>query len=116
MSDRFIVSEFINQEKSLADFGRGVRANIRGLWNGSFSLFDFVDSMRATIERGFRRAWAEGAGQCGINMTDLTPDEIKQLELMTNNQFPDCFTFSAAKPMPLERMGGGLPGLLDALR
>jgi len=39
-----------------------------------------------------------------------------EITVMTNNQYPDCFTFSAKEPMPQERMGGGLPSLLDVLR
>lgn len=88
MPDEFIVNQFINEEKSLSSFRTGIRGNIRGLWLGELTVFGFVDGMRATIELGFRQAWAEGAGQCGVSIDELTQQELQQLQTMTNNQFP----------------------------
>lgn len=109
---KFIVNEFVNQEKSLGVFGRSIRAGIRGLWLGQLSIFEFVDTMRATIERGFRVAWAEGAAQCGIEMGDLTPEEIKQLELMINSQFQYLVGFGLAIQDGSKANGGALEPLL----
>lgn len=82
-----IVNQLIKEEKSLSSFRTSVRGNVRALWNGTFGRFDFIDGMRATIELGFRQAWAEGAAQCGISLDELSNEEREKLESMTNSQF-----------------------------
>jgi hypothetical protein len=81
------IKEFVDEQKSLSQFQRGIRSSIRSLWNGTFNHFEFVDNMRAVIEQGFRRAWAEGAKQCGVSFDELTKRELDKLEQMTNAQF-----------------------------
>jgi hypothetical protein len=84
----FIVKQFIDEEKSLSTFRVGIRSNVRGLWNGSLTKSNFTNGMQSTITRGFNQAWAEGAGQCGVGMDELTERELNKLKQMINEQFP----------------------------
>lgn len=86
--NEFIVKQFIDEDKSLSTFRTAIRGNIRGLWLGELTPLDFTDAMRSSITRGFRQAWAEGAGQCGVSFDELTKRELDKLAQMTNAQFP----------------------------
>lgn len=90
-----ILKQWIDEEKSLSSFRSAIRANIRGLWNGSRDTIDFEISMRSIIEREFRRAWIQGAAECGIKADELTQAELSELERMTNEQFPFLPGFAA---------------------
>ena len=57
------------------DYRQGLRSSVRGLWTGVLDRTQFVDSMEAAIERGFTRAWNEGAKSCGVSEDELTLDE-----------------------------------------
>jgi len=92
MSD-FIVTELVNQEKSLSEYRTGIRGTIRGAWIGQYTLFQFTDAMRAVIERGLRQAWLEGAAQCGISMDELTAPEVQAMLDMINNQMQYIIAF-----------------------
>ena len=71
--------------RSFADYARGIRAAIYGLWSGQIDLFNFVDSMIASLEIGVRRAWYEGAAQCEIKPEELTLDELDAMRFLVNS-------------------------------
>lgn len=98
--------------KSIDDFAGGVRAAIRAFWQGDFDRFTFVDNMRAAIERNFKIAWLEGAKQCGILESELTPDELVAREQAINSQFPYLVEFSLAIQEGSKANGGKLGPLL----
>lgn len=56
-------------------FKAGIRAAIRGYYEGLVDQFSFFDSMLSTIERGFEQAWRQGAKECGIAPDERTPEE-----------------------------------------
>lgn len=103
--------EWIAEEKSLSSFRSSIRSSIRGLWTGDFDLFEFVSGMSSAIERGFRQAWIEGAGQCGIKFDELTPTELTELNRMTNEQIPFLIGFGSDIE-DNSRANGGLLGPL----
>jgi len=71
----------------VSDYGREIRASIRGLWLGEFDLFLFFDALTANIEHGLTRAWIEGARDCGINAPqELTTAEINALRQAIGNE------------------------------
>lgn len=65
--------------KSKGSYRSSLRAAARGYWSEELSLFGFVDAMVSAIEREFPRAWAEGAGRCGIKLDELTDAEKTRL-------------------------------------
>jgi hypothetical protein len=80
--------------RQVATYGRGVRANIYGLWTGTLDTFDFIDSMSTTIGRNLRFAWYAGAAQCGISQEELTPNERQALDDMVNSEIFHLVSFA----------------------
>jgi hypothetical protein len=67
-------------EKSMLEFGRSVRAAARAIWRGEEgAYYFFVETLDAAVERGYERAWREGARMCGILPQDRTPEEQAEL-------------------------------------
>lgn len=88
---RLIVTppELVIKAKSdtrLEDYARSVRGYVRGLWSGSMSFFEYVDTMVALIERGLRNAWYDGAAECGIKPDELSPEELYELHNAVNTE------------------------------
>jgi hypothetical protein len=69
------------------DYARGIRGAVRGLWSGVLDRFSFIDSMVFTVDRGLRRAWYEGAKQCGVEPVELTIAELDAMRDLINSQF-----------------------------
>lgn len=101
------------KKKDIDGFALNVRANIRGLWNGDFDRFDFVDGMISAIERGFNQAWNEGAAKCGIQPNERTPEEESELRDIINEQFPHLPGFAADIDAGSKANGGALQPFLD---
>jgi hypothetical protein len=102
-----------NKKKDLDGFTLNIRANIRGLWNGDFDQFDFVDGMISAIERGFDQAWSEGAAKCGIQPDERTPEEEIELRNVINEQFLHLPGFAADIDAGSKANGGALQPFLD---
>lgn len=70
-----------------------VNANIRGLLLGHFDRSAFSDGMARSLQRGFERAWQEGADQCGISPEERTTEETDALAaaVATNVGFVPAF-------------------------
>lgn len=58
----------------------GLRGAVRGLWSGVIDYDQFFDMMLVSIRRNLTQAWQEGAAECGILLSDLTPAERTALE------------------------------------
>lgn len=86
MSEATIVEQ-LTLKDGLSDYGLGLRAAMRGYWQGVWSRFEFIDSMISTIQRGFIRAWHEGAAECGIGPDELSETEQAALQVAINSQF-----------------------------
>ena len=63
-------------DRNQKDFLQTIRANIRALWSGEWDLADFLNAMQSAINYGYTRAWIEGARECGIEIDDLTGEEM----------------------------------------
>ena len=72
--------------RNFASYASGIRSAIYGLWSGQIDLFNFVDSMIATLEHGLRRSWYEGAAQCSIQPAELTLNELDAMRFLINSQ------------------------------
>lgn len=60
---------------SEVEYRAEIRAAVRGLWTGALDYFQSWDAMGVSIRRQIPRAWHEGARQCGVEPSELTPTE-----------------------------------------
>jgi hypothetical protein len=56
-------------------YGRDLRGVARALWNGSMDRQQAYEMFIDTIRISLRAAWYEGALSCGIQPSELTPEE-----------------------------------------
>jgi len=57
---------------SEANFRRGLRSAVRGLWSKAISESQFIDAMQSAISRNLQKAWIEGSTECGIGADELS--------------------------------------------
>lgn len=97
MSDvsTFVQSQ-LTESKSFSNFRLSIRAAIRGLYQTDFGKLAFVDTMRGAIERNYRKAWLQGAKECGIKEDELTSDETDRRDDMINEQIAFLPAFGQA--------------------
>lgn len=86
-----LVSGLIVNDKE-SDYGKSIRAAVRGLWNGKLDMFGFVDTMIGTI-RGLRQAWEEGAKKAGIEEVELTQEELTKIDSIISQEQSAVFGF-----------------------
>jgi hypothetical protein len=82
------------RDTGFLEYRRNIRAGVYGLWSGRFNFAQFVFHMVAAIERGFRRAWYDGAAECGISPIELTNLELDRLRLETNTEISYVIPFA----------------------
>lgn len=71
----------------------GIRSAIRGLWTGELTWLDSADSMVLTIQNNYTRAWEEGLGECGIRLSEQTPEEYARLQFEINSEIQYVYGF-----------------------
>lgn len=62
------------QIKTVEDFTKSLNAAALGLYN-TLNLIIFSDDMLFTIERNLSAAWFAGMRSCGLEPSDITPEE-----------------------------------------
>lgn len=90
------------------DFGRAIRAVARGLWVGVYDYYQAWEAMDATIRRYLPLAWYEGARECGIEPSELTPEERQALALMIQGELGQLNAFLTAIEQGSKANGGKL--------
>lgn len=73
-------------ELSIVDYKRSINAQVRGLLFGHFDQFTFTNNMLMAMERGFERAWQEGAAKCGIGPDERSVEENDALNTLIFGQ------------------------------
>ena len=68
-------------------YRNAIRAAVRGLWSGIGDYDWFWDAMSTSIRFFIPRAWHEGALECGIAPSELTPAEKGKLQQAANYEF-----------------------------
>ena len=64
------------REASIDSYRLNLRANVRALWTGAWSMSEFIGAMTDTVERGIMDAWREGAAKAGVAEDELTQAEL----------------------------------------
>jgi len=72
--------------KALPGYRMNLRAAARGYWSGDLDYMDFFTIMQSAIQKGFREAWAEGAGAYGIKPDEYTDKERIRLQQEINKE------------------------------
>lgn len=67
-------------------FRKSVRQAVRGLWSGAISRAQFKSAMASALRRNLSVAWVEGARECGIEVTELTDEELKARDAFIKEQ------------------------------
>jgi len=57
-----------------------LRNAVRGVWNSAIDYDQFFDVMLMTVRRFLTMAWQEGAKECGVLLSDMSPEERIALE------------------------------------
>lgn len=97
------------------DYRQGIRSSVRGLWTGVLDRTQFVDAMVPAIERGFTRAWNEGAESCGVSEDELTLDERIALNDAINEELGFIGNFADAIIDNSKANGGKLTPLFSRI-
>lgn len=98
--------------KSIVSYRSEIRGNVRLLWNGTYDDVQFYVEMDGAIQRGFRRAWAEGMREVGLSPEDMTRDEEIQLLRMIVEETNFIFGFADAIVAGSKENGGNLGPLM----
>lgn len=97
--------------KSMDTYRANIRTAVRGLWNGVWDYFTFLDQMALSIERGFTQAWYEGAKIYGIAPSELTDEEHNRLMSEVNKEIMFIQNFGQSIITNSKLMGGKLTPL-----
>ena len=76
------------------DMRSGIRAAVRGLWNGTFDFNHFVTAMGTAIDRGLTFAWNEGAAEVGVRPDEMTDAERNMLQQRIADQMQHVVNFA----------------------
>lgn len=79
--------------KSLAGFRQELRLHVRRYWKSEFDKNSFVRAFQNSIKWGFRRAFRQGAAECGVREKDYSDDTIAVLQSKIDEQFPFVVDF-----------------------
>lgn len=99
--------------KTAGRYRQALRANVRALWLGQWSLTDFYTSMAGSIARNFDNAWTEGAAKFGITRDERTEEEQQRLRLEVNLETSYVMAFGADIANNSKANGGLLYPFLD---
>jgi len=99
--------------KSIEGYRLNIRAAVRGLWNGTWDYFHFIDLMSMAIERGFTQAWYEGARIYGIEPSELTQEEHDRITQEVDKERTFIENLGQFINANLKSLGGKLAPLYD---
>jgi hypothetical protein len=97
--------------KTVATYRKSLRANVRALWTGQFSIIDFYEAMGNSIRRYFPQAWTEGAAKFGISADERSEAEDQRLTLEINTEISYILAFAQAIVADSKANGGLLTPL-----
>lgn len=92
--------------KNLNDYKRSLRGHVRRYWSGAIDKKSFRFAVFEAVDRAFNRAFNAGIANCGKKRSDLSADDLDQLQKRINDQFP--FTASLADSIETQSDGGKL--------
>lgn len=94
--------------KSSSSYRSALRANVKSLWTGSWSVIDFYNATANTVTQGFDQAWEEGAAKVGIKADERTDEETARLALEINLEVSHILKFGTDIANNNKENGGSL--------
>lgn len=95
-------------DRSEANYLRGIRSAIYGLWAGTIDFPNFVTIMVDLIDVGYRRAWLQGMSDFGLGPEDMTADEERALQFDIGNETTYIYDLGTAIQTADKLSGGKL--------
>lgn len=80
--------------KSIRNFRLELRSSVRRFWDGLDSISDLIINVNDNIQRGYTRAFFQGAASCGIRRSEVTDIQRDILQSRINDQFPFVVDFA----------------------
>lgn len=74
------------QSTRASEYKRDLMSAGRGLWLGVIDEFQAWESIEITVRRGLTQAYYEGIQECGIEPSEMTPEERQQLNQAIFNE------------------------------
>lgn len=108
-----MTAELQEQSRSAANYHNVIRSAVRGLWLGALDYDQFFQAMESAIRLGIPRAWYEGAKECGVQPSELTPEERLGIEQAVYEQYNYIVGFADAIEAGSKANGGKLAPLLS---
>lgn len=81
---------------SESTFRTSLRQAVRGLWSGVITRAQFNTMMEKTLLKELSIAWNEGAKECGIELVEMTDEELKARDAFIKEQQSYISEFGAA--------------------
>lgn len=92
--------------ESAASYARDLRGIARALWNGSMDFDQSFALFQDTVRLGLTRAWYEGAKECGIQPSELSPEELTALRDVLYSENIHIFGFLDYVQLNNKKSGG----------
>lgn len=105
--------EIAEQSARASSYGRDIRGIVRGLWGGVIDINQAFALLSDTVRIGLTRAWHEGAAECGIQPSELSPEELMTLRHIIAGEDRRIFPFLLTIDDGSKANGGRLAPLLS---
>ena len=79
--------------ESASSYAKDLRGITRALWNGSMDFDQTFAMFQDNVRIGLTRAWYEGAKECGIQPSELMPEELTAIDTMLYSEYQHIFGF-----------------------
>ena len=107
------LADITEQSSRSASYGRDIRGVVRAQWSGAIDIDQAFDIFSDTVRIGLTRAWHEGAAECGIQPSELTPQERAALTSATISETSRIWAFLQVIEQNNKASGGSLAPLLS---
>jgi hypothetical protein len=107
------VSDEVQAFQAEGNYRSAIRSAVRGFWSGALDYDQFWEVMDSAINAGLTSAWYEGARECGIEPSELTPDEKAELRRRQIGELTHVGNFAAEVDAGSKANGGKLAPLFQ---
>ena len=101
------------QSRGASNYHNAIRSAVRGLWVGALDYDQFFQAMESAIRLGIPQAWHEGARECGVMPSELTPEERLVMQSAIWDEYNYIGNFALAIEASSKALGGKLGPLMN---
>ena len=99
--------------ESASSYAKDLRGITRALWNGSMDFDQTFAMFQDNVRIGLTRAWYEGAKECGIQPSELSPEELTALRDILYSEDTHIFGFLDYVELNSKESGGKFAPILS---